>query len=371
MNKYGKYYICILFAFIFCINSFIFTSFSLSVASDSIGIYCTKDNGMRARNEWVTIDFEGDYFLEYYYFDNDGYLIMNRITPDGYIVNEKGQWIENGIVQRLPYTLPKNSSNSTETKSLIQSSRIKLDNIYFLLFTFLLIVFIYIIILLITKPHHPRKYHNTHYNKNSRYSTDQNDYSSKTTTHKTTINDTTIQRDFWWNFRSDTDKKGDEGEDEVAYILKDLDSNFIVLRNINLPRKNKEDVQIDFICVSSKGIFVIEVKNWIGFVTGDYESEIWHSTINDTSNKQKNPLKQNEWHIEVLKRFIKQNINFYSIVVFTRRSDLSYLSNHYNKSYLINTDQLKDLIYAIFNNNNSVPYNGYKRIAGYLKGYEK
>ena len=183
-------------------------------------------------------------------------------------------------------------------------------------------------------------------------------------------NDTTIERSFWWHFRSDNDKKGEEGEDEVAEELRYIDKKFIVLRNINLPRKNNKPVQIDFLCVSDKGIFVIEVKNWLGEISGEYDDEIWISNIYDIENEQKNPVKQNEWHIETLKRFIKQKMNFYSIIVFTDRADISELNENYNNTYIINAEDIKYEIYKIYKNSNASLYRDYKNVAKYLRRFE-
>ena len=61
----------IIFAFVISLEFFTINAFSLVVQQDPIGIYCSN-----------------------------GYLIMNGITPDGYIVNERGQWVDKGIVQR-------------------------------------------------------------------------------------------------------------------------------------------------------------------------------------------------------------------------------------------------------------------------------
>ena len=32
---------------------------------------------------------------EYYYFNEQGYMLSNKMTPDGHMVNEDGQWTEN------------------------------------------------------------------------------------------------------------------------------------------------------------------------------------------------------------------------------------------------------------------------------------
>ena len=36
---------------------------------------------------------------ECYYFDWNGYCLLNTVTPDGYRVNENGAWIVDGVVQ--------------------------------------------------------------------------------------------------------------------------------------------------------------------------------------------------------------------------------------------------------------------------------
>lgn len=53
---------------------------------------------------WNWIDDNGDGTAECYYFNpvsdgTRGRLLKNQTTPDGYQVNEKGQWLENGVVQ--------------------------------------------------------------------------------------------------------------------------------------------------------------------------------------------------------------------------------------------------------------------------------
>ena len=350
---------------IFCLNIFTIKAFSLIVEQDPIGIYCIKDNGLRAINEWVEIDFEGDNYLEYYYFDINGYLIMNGTTPDGYMVNERGQWIQNGVVQRKHYEVYTSKPNIKNAEERInQTKQIKKDvynNYAGIGIVSAWIVLLFILFTVVTKKTNKR-------NKNLTERSESN-YKPSYNEKRNVSNDTTIKRNIWWHFRSDTDKKGEEGEDIVAENLKYIGNEFIVLRNINLPRKNKDSVQIDFLCVSKKGIFVIEVKNWLGRITGDYEDEIWHSQIYDIINEQKNPIKQNEWHIDVLKRFIKQNMTYYSIIVFTDRADIRWIDKEQNKTYITNISYLNNKIYSIYESSNIKPYNNYKSVAGYLRRF--
>ena len=48
---------------------------------------------------WQWIDGNGDGVAECYYFNTDGYMLANTTTPDGYLVNPDGAWVENGVVQ--------------------------------------------------------------------------------------------------------------------------------------------------------------------------------------------------------------------------------------------------------------------------------
>lgn len=121
-------------------------------------------------------------------------------------------------------------------------------------------------------------------------------------------------------------QKGNEGEFSVAQQLIFLDeSKYKVLNDILLQIDNDKTAQIDHIVVSTYGIFVIETKNWNGFITGGRDSYFWFKrNLGNNIEIMKNPIKQNEWHIEALKQiFSKYNINinkelFYSLIVFVQ-----------------------------------------------------
>ena len=49
---------------------------------------------------WI---YEADGQARCYYFDNNGYAYTNRWTPDGYYVNEWGEWVANGQVVTKGY----------------------------------------------------------------------------------------------------------------------------------------------------------------------------------------------------------------------------------------------------------------------------
>ena len=86
-------------------------------------------------------------------------------------------------------------------------------------------------------------------------------------------------------------------------------------------------------------------------------------------NEQKNTVRQNEWHIDVLKKIIKQNMTYYSIIVFTDRADISWIDKKQNKTYITNINYLNNKIYSIYENSSVKPYNNYKSVAGYLRRF--
>lgn len=73
-------------------------------AGDTYYLHNISDNTLgHMYTGWQWIDDNGDGVAECYYFETEsngyrGRLYKNTTTPDGYTVNEKGQWIQNGIV---------------------------------------------------------------------------------------------------------------------------------------------------------------------------------------------------------------------------------------------------------------------------------
>ncbi len=77
------------------------TSFAAGWQQDATGWWygTNADNTTWCSNSWQWLDGNGDAIAECYYFDANGYVLMNTTTPDGYTVNESGAWVQDGIVQ--------------------------------------------------------------------------------------------------------------------------------------------------------------------------------------------------------------------------------------------------------------------------------
>jgi RNase P subunit RPR2 len=160
--------------------------------------------------------------------------------------------------------------------------------------------------------------------------------------------------------------KGFFGEKSIAFFLSRLDSNKYKVINNLMINVNGKTVQIDNLIISNFGIFVIETKNYKGFITGNKYNDYWTQTIYKYKEKFYNPIKQNYGHTQALKTILKefQNIVYYPIVVFTTEADLKVTADTdvVYDTHLIRTikkyqkenisDVTRDKIYAYLNTKN-------------------
>lgn len=110
--------------------------------------------------------------------------------------------------------------------------------------------------------------------------------------------------------------KGFFGEKSVALLLSRLDSEkYKVINNIML-QVGDRTTQIDHVVVSNYGIFVIETKNYKGWIFGNEFSDYWTQVIYKRKEKLYNPVRQNYGHIQALKQILSEyaDVNYISIV---------------------------------------------------------
>ena len=89
------------------------------------------------------------------------------------------------------------------------------------------------------------------------------------------------------------------------------------LNNITLPLENDGSTQIDHIIVSIYGIFVIETKNYKGWIYGNEKQAQWTQTLGGKKYKFQNPLRQNYLHVKTLSQLLDLDMSyFHSVVMF-------------------------------------------------------
>lgn len=75
------------------------TAYAGQWQSDAGGWWWQEDDGTYPVNVWKWVDGNQDGVSECYYFGQDGYMLVQTMTPDGYQVNEDGAWVKDGAVQ--------------------------------------------------------------------------------------------------------------------------------------------------------------------------------------------------------------------------------------------------------------------------------
>ena len=78
-----------------------------------------NEDGTWASNGWHWIDGNQDGTAECYYFDSEGWMAADTMTPDGYQVNGDGAWVENGLVMTLAVSIPAASTQTDANSSLV------------------------------------------------------------------------------------------------------------------------------------------------------------------------------------------------------------------------------------------------------------
>ncbi|WP_291275219.1 NERD domain-containing protein [Flavobacterium sp.] len=118
--------------------------------------------------------------------------------------------------------------------------------------------------------------------------------------------------------------KGVIGEKTTSSILYFLDkSKYKVINNIVL-KTGEITTQIDHLVISDFGIFVIETKNYKGWILGNENSEYWTQVIYKRKEKLYNPIRQNLSHIKTLKNCLSEypNLEYKSIIVFSSSAEI-------------------------------------------------
>ena len=137
--------------------------------------------------------------------------------------------------------------------------------------------------------------------------------------------------------------KGAKGEYRVAKLLRKLNSkHYKIFNDIYLEIDNRT-TQIDHLIVSVYGIFVIETKNYQGWIHGGEKSEYWTQSIYKEKIMFRNPVKQNWSHIYILKDILQnyKHIKYYPIIVFAGSATLK---NIYSSVPVVYKNELLETI---------------------------
>lgn len=118
------------------------------------------------------------------------------------------------------------------------------------------------------------------------------------------------------------------------------------LFNTYLPMENNKTTEIDLILLYPFGIFVIESKNYSGWIFGNEKDKYWTQVLSTGKGKSEkkqfyNPIAQNKGHIRQLRKYIPEKIPIYSMIVFSERCELKNITTSSTNTKVIKRDQLR------------------------------
>lgn len=122
--------------------------------------------------------------------------------------------------------------------------------------------------------------------------------------------------------KSSSELKGDIGEYQVNQTLIKTfrQSKYYLFSNVILAIDD-DRTQIDHVLISPYGIFVIETKNYKGWIFGGETQKVWTHVIYNSKYTFQNPLHQNYKHIKFVENKLSVRSDYLvSIVVFAGNS---------------------------------------------------
>lgn len=152
-------------------------------------------------------------------------------------------------------------------------------------------------------------------------------------------------------------EKGRIGEEIIAdNINNNIKIYHKIIKNVILENED-EKTEVDIILITYAGIFVIESKNFKGYIFGNSNHKKWTQVISKEEHNQFfNPIMQNKYHID----FISERLNldksyFHSYVVFGDNAKLQNITiddskTDYKLRVINNDDLIENILLDLHNN---------------------
>ena len=146
---------------------------------------------------------------------------------------------------------------------------------------------------------------------------------------------------------------GRDGEISTAHLLRKISNqgkNGKILTNLYIPTGDDRSVEIDLLFITQKGLFVIENKNYAGYIFGSEKNKNWAETLYGGKYKgvEKyhfyNPIWQNRSHIKWLKWYLNKDVKCISVIVFSNRCELKSISVDSEDTYVCYQSELNEVI---------------------------
>lgn len=144
---------------------------------------------------------------------------------------------------------------------------------------------------------------------------------------------------------------GNTGEYLCAYAIEGsgLAERGRLYRNLIVPtgsRSRLETTEIDVVLLHPTGIYVIESKNYSGWIFGKADQRNWTVCLNrNTKERVPNPIRQNDGHISALMRVLDlPREAFVSLIVFSERCEFKRIPDDTDSTFIIHRNRIVKMI---------------------------
>lgn len=138
--------------------------------------------------------------------------------------------------------------------------------------------------------------------------------------------------------------KGRKGEYNTYQNLEKIKIDKLFIHNAYIPIEYNKTTEIDIIMITHKGIYVIENKNYTGWIYGDEYDKNWCETYPKEKHYFYNPIKQNKNHIKYLNNILNTEPTDYISLIIFNQARLQKINVYSPDIYVFNTHHLQDFI---------------------------
>ncbi|WP_256864695.1 nuclease-related domain-containing protein [Marinilactibacillus piezotolerans] len=144
--------------------------------------------------------------------------------------------------------------------------------------------------------------------------------------------------------------KGNVGEFKIFRLFEQINVTSKIMTNLYIPKSNGQTTEIDTVFICCWGIFVIESKNYSGWIYGNEKQRQWTQTFkNGQKFKFFNPIWQNSGHITALKEALRLSDDqlYRSLIVFSDHSTLKKIDYNKQTATVLYRTQLKRYVKSV------------------------
>ncbi len=142
-----------------------------------------------------------------------------------------------------------------------------------------------------------------------------------------------------------------------------------IFHDLYIKKDNGKFSQIDLVVATKVGIIVFEVKDFSGWIYGKGNQIKWTQVLAYGNKKYRfyNPIMQNNTHIKQLRQKIKENVPFYSVIVFYGDSELQDISFIPKGVFVTKWYRVVDVVNTIIQEHPLCDYKNKHKVVAVLK----